>query len=147
VKVPTLLDPDHTRVYECKPGLSQEQGRNFVKSPGTSFHFILNDVITKDNRIPPRGFRQEQFEEHLAQPVGGQYADGQYWDAWEFRWPSGTDHIEVRLMYQSVSWEYLKFLVEENRSDDWGKRLYEAWEQTGKCPPQEIASIARQVPR
>ena len=42
-------------------------------------------------------------------------------------------------MYQSVSWEYLKFLVEEDRTDDWGKRLYETWTRTGRCAPEPIA--------
>jgi hypothetical protein len=51
-------------------------------------------------------------------------------------------------MYQSVSWEYLKFLVEESKTGDpWGRRLYEAWETTGKCPPEEIASIIQWVNR
>jgi hypothetical protein len=142
VKVPTLLDPDKTRVYECLPGISQAQGEKYQQPAGASFHFILNDVISKDNRIPPRGFKREAFAAHLSAPVGAEYADGQYWDVVEFELPPGTGQVEARLMYQSVSWEYLKFLVEENRSDTWGKQLYEAWDQTGKCPPEEIA-VAR----
>jgi hypothetical protein len=50
-------------------------------------------------------------------------------------------------MYQSVSWEYLKFLVEENKTDSWGRDLYDAWDQTGKCPPEEIASIKKRIER
>jgi hypothetical protein len=48
-------------------------------------------------------------------------------------------------MYQSVSWEYLKFLVEENRTDKWGKDLYAAWRKTGRCPPEEIAFAKAEV--
>ncbi len=143
VKVPTLLDPEKTRVYENLPGISHEQAEKYKQPPGASFHFVLNDIITKDNRIPPRGFKQAAFASHLSAPVGAEYADGQYWDTMEFKAPPGTERVEARLMYQSVSWEYLKFLVEENRSDTWGRQLYEAWEQTGKCPPEEIASAAR----
>jgi len=55
------------------------------------------------------------------------------------------DFIKKNLMYQSVSWEYLKFLVEENRTDDWGKRLYEAWGKTGKCAPVVIAEIEKNL--
>jgi hypothetical protein len=142
---PTLLDPEHTRVYECKPGLSPEQARKHNLSPGPSFHFILNDIIAKDNRIPPRGYRKSAFAEHLAVSVGADYADGQYWDAVEFNLPPRTARVEVRLMYQSVSWEYLKFLVEENRTDKWGKDLYAVWEQTGKCPPEEIVYMWKNV--
>ena len=48
-------------------------------------------------------------------------------------------------MYQSVSWEYLNFLVEENKTDSWGRRLYEAWETTGQCPPEEVAFVTQRV--
>jgi hypothetical protein len=145
VRVPTLLDPGRTRVYECKPGISPAQAAKYGKEPGPSFHFILNVVTTKDNRIPPRGYKRSAFAEHLAAPVGAEYADGQYWDALELALPPGTDQVEVRLMYQSVSWEYLRFLVEENKTDDWSKRLYRAWEATGKCPPEEIAAVTNRV--
>lgn len=50
-------------------------------------------------------------------------------------------------MYQSVSWEYLKFLAEENRTDDWGKRLYDAWNRTGKGEPVSIAKISKDMSR
>ncbi|MCC6681857.1 MAG: hypothetical protein IT445_13235 [Phycisphaeraceae bacterium] len=53
--------------------------------------------------------------------------------------PPGATSVRVQLMYQSVSWEYIKFLAEENRSDDWGKRLYEAWTRTEQCPPTVMA--------
>ena len=145
LKAPTLLDPESTRVYECKPGISKEQGAKYGKADGPSFHFILNDIITKDNRIPPRGFGKDAFKVHLATPVGATYADGQYWDELEFDIPSGAERVEVRVMYQSVSWEYLKFLVEENQTNSWGNQLYDAWEATGKCPPEEIAYIAKNV--
>jgi len=184
-KVSTLLDPEHTRVYECKPGLSAKQAAKYKKRAGPSFHFILNDVITKDNRIPPQGYSKAAFAEHLAAPVDTPrrrspplgtpiqplwdsrpatnpsprlnltvaspapdgYADGQFWDDLEFELPAGADLVEVRLMYQSVSWEYLKFLVEKNRTDCWGLKLLDAWDTTGRCPPEEIAFITRAVRR
>ena len=92
-----------------------------------SFHFVLNDIIAKDNRIPPKGFNNDAFKEHLCEPVGAVYADGQYWDDIEFKLPDGCAKVEVQLMYQSASWEYIKFLAEENKTDDWGKKLYDAW--------------------
>jgi hypothetical protein len=49
------------------------------------------------------------------------------------------------LMYQSVSWEYLKFLYEENHTDYSAKALYDAWEATGKCPPEEIACAVQVI--
>ena len=145
VRAPTLLDAEATRVYECVPGLSEAQAKKFNKAAGPSFHFILNDVTVKDNRIPPRGYKKSRFAEHLCAPTEGGYADGQYWDQFEFALPAGTEQVEVRLMYQSVSWEYMKFLREENKTDTWGTVLYEAWEQTGKCPPEAIAAITRRL--
>jgi len=147
VNEPTLIDPDNTRVYECKPGITIAQGEKYKQTPGASFHFVLNDYIAKDNRIPPRGYQRSAFDQHLAAPVGADYADGQFWDELLLELPQGTESVEVRLMYQSVSWEYLKFLVEENHSDDWGKKLYAAWAATGKCPPEEIGTVTRTVKR
>ncbi|RMF85713.1 MAG: hypothetical protein D6744_00960 [Planctomycetota bacterium] len=139
VRVPTLLDADATRIYECLPGMSAERAAAFGKQPGPSFHFVLNDVIVKDNRIPPVGFANAAFAEHQCAPVGATYADGQHWDDVEFDVPAGAARVEAHLVYQSVSWEYIKFLAEENRTDDWGRRLYEAWRKTGMCPPEVIA--------
>jgi hypothetical protein len=141
VTAPTLLDPEQTRVYECLPAISKAQAARYGKEPGKSFHFVLNDFIAKDNRIPPKGFENSTFKEHLSEPVGVVYADGQYWDEVSLETPSGCRKIVVKLMYQSASWEYIKFLAEENRTDDWGKRLYEAWKQTGQCVPVVIAEV------
>ena len=143
VKVPTLLGSESTTVYEVVPGISEGMAKKFNKTPGPSFHFVLNDMITKDNRIPPKGFDNARFAEHLCEPVGKTYADGQHSDDLEFDIPQGTKKVQVRLMYQSMSWEYLKFLVEENKTDDWGKKLYDTWTRTGKCPPTTIAQIEK----
>jgi len=144
-RIQTLLDPESTRVYECKPGMSAEQAAKHRLRPGPSFHFILNDIITKDNRIPPRGYKQSSFAEHLAAPVGADYADGQFWDEFAFNVPPGAAWVECRLMYQSVSAEYVAFLRKTNGTDDRGDKLYDAWQATGKCPPEEIAFVTRSV--
>lgn len=52
----------------------------------------------------------------------------------------GTQH--VRLMYQSVSWEYLKFLAETSETGDRGHRLYEAWNQTSRCPATVMGEVS-----
>ena len=59
--------------------------------------------------------------------------------------PEKCVKVEARLLYQSASWEYIKFLAEENRTNDWGKRLYEGWKQTGKCEPVVMASITKEI--
>ncbi len=141
VTAPTLLDPEQTQVYECLPAISEAQAKKYGKKPGKSFHFVLNDIIAKDNRIPPKGFKNSSFAEHLSAPVGAVYADGQHWDDVQLEPPAGCARIVVNLMYQAVSWEYMKFLAEENKTDDWGRRLYDAWNRTGKGAPVSIAEI------
>ena len=145
VKVPTILDPEVARVYECIPAISDKQAEKYNKTPGKSFHFVLNDIIAKDNRIPPKGFNNSQFDEHLSAPVDAAYEDGQYWDDVELELPADCKKIVVNLLYQSVSWEYLKFLVEENKTDNSGKLLYEAWNRTDKCAPVVIAEMEKSL--
>jgi hypothetical protein len=144
-KVRTLLDPDDATIYEILPGMSEAQAKKYGKTPGKSFHFVLNDIIVKDNRIPPEGFNNAAFAEHLSAPVGAEYKDGQYWDDVHVNLPEGCVKVTAKLLYQSVSWEYIKFLAEENKTDDWGKRLYEAWSQTGQCEPVVIAEVSKAV--
>jgi hypothetical protein len=144
-KAPTLLDPNETRVYEILFAISDKQARKYGKQPGKSFHSVLNDTVVKDNRIPPEGFTNAAFRRHLSQPVGAVYADGQYWDDFEVELPSDCRKLKAKLMYESASWEYIKFLAEENKTDDWGKRLYEAWNKTGRCPPVVVAEITNEV--
>jgi hypothetical protein len=146
VTVPTLLDPEATRVYEALPGLSPKQAALFKKQPGPSLHFALNDIMVKDNRIPPEGFVNAAFASHQAAPVGAEYADGQNWDEVVLTPPPRTARVEVKLMYQGVSWEYLRFLVEENHSDEWGNHLYLAWSGTGQCAPDVMAEGALDLP-
>ena len=145
IKAPTLLNPEETRIYEILFAISQEQAKKHAARPGKSFHSVLNDTIIKDNRIPPEGFTNAAFEEHLSKPVGVVYKDGQHWDDFELDLPGGCSKVIVRLMYQSVSWEYLKFLAEENRTDEWGKKIYDIWTKTGKCEPTVMATIEEEV--
>ena len=146
VKAPTLIDPDATRVYECLPGISEAQAKKHNKKPGKSFHFVLNDYMTFDNRIPPKGFSNTKFKERNCEPVGVKYADGQHWDDVPLDIPAGCTKIRAKLVYQSMSWEYLKFLVEENKTDYSGRKLMRAWSKTGMCPPETIADIEADTP-
>ncbi|HEY5652903.1 MAG TPA: hypothetical protein VIR63_00845, partial [Pontiella sp.] len=129
IKARSLTDADQTRVYECLPGMSAERASEYGKEPGKSFHFVLNDIIVKDSRIPPKGFSNEAFAQRGCAPVGVSYDDGQYWDDVEFAIPEGCASVEVSLIYEPVSMEYIKFLVEENRTDNSGTVLLNAWKK------------------
>jgi hypothetical protein len=129
-------------------------GQVAAQAPGTSqksFHFVLNDLVAADNRIPPYRMSRDQAFERNAQPVpatqfgnpgpGGFY---QHWDDVLLSPPAGAVRADVRLMYQPTSWEYVQFLVLANngsvafhatRGDD----VFEAWRNTGMAAPVVMA--------
>ncbi|MFN7140295.1 MAG: hypothetical protein ACK4UN_13245, partial [Limisphaerales bacterium] len=94
-----------------------------------------------DNRIPPRGFNNANFDYFGGAPVGYHYMDGQYWDDTFYTKPPGTKKAEVRLYYQSISKEFVEFLRDENRTDQKGQLMYDLWNDNGKCPPTLMAEL------
>ena len=48
-------------------------------------------------------------------------------------------------MYESVTWDYIKFLVEKNVTDEWGKKLFNAWNRSGQPQPEVPATAAVNV--
>jgi hypothetical protein len=137
-----VLTKSDTRVYEIKLAMSdavQSATGLSNDADGSSFHFALNNVVIKDNRIPPQGFTNANFAEIQSPPVGATYADGQYWDNAPFTLPSGTRYVVADLYYQSTSKDYIEFLRDNNTTNDWGTRLYNAWNTSGKSTPVLMA--------
>ena len=130
-----LIKDPNLKVYEVKPGLSEQQAATYNLEPGPSFHFILNDMIYKDNRIPPRGFTNAAFDAAGANVVAYHYDDGQYWDTTAYPVPAETATVEVTLYYQTAAKEYIEFLKAENKTNNWGEGLYKAWAVTTKSMP------------
>jgi hypothetical protein len=128
------------QVYETKPGLDAVTAPLVGVAPGPSFHFVLNDFIFKDNRIPPRGFTNAAYTAFGGAPVGTTYADGQYWDTTHYAIPPGTRSVAVTLNYQSTSKAYVEFLRDENTTNTRGQELYDLWNNNGKCPPEIMAT-------
>ncbi|NIW49192.1 MAG: hypothetical protein GWN30_31830, partial [Gammaproteobacteria bacterium] len=79
-----LTHDTEAKIYEIKPGLSEDVASILGLTAGPSFHFVVNNMIYFDNRIPPRGFTNANFEMIQSPPVGYSYADGQYWDETEY---------------------------------------------------------------
>jgi hypothetical protein len=133
------------KVYETQPGLSPALASAIGLPAGKSFHFVLNDTIYLDNRIPPRGFTNAGFESVQAHPVGYTYKDGQYWDDTDYVLPEGADSVVATLYYQTTSKEYVEFLRDANTTNSAGQDLYDAWVAQGKNPPvamvQQSSSI------
>jgi len=133
-----LLTTSDTKVYEAKLGLDAAMSALSGVPEGPGFHMALNNVRIKDNRIPPRGFTNANFEAIQAGPVGATYADGQHWDDSVFSIPSGAVRAEVRLLYQTASREYVEFLRDENTTNDAGQVAYDQWALLGKSAPVEM---------
>ncbi len=132
------LTTGDTKVYEAELGITPDVAAAIGAPAGPGFHFAINNTVVKDNRIPPRGFTNTNFEAVQAAPVGATYADGQHWDDTDFAIPAGAARAEVRLFYQTASKEYIEFLRDENTTNDAGIVLYNQWVATGKSAPVEM---------
>jgi hypothetical protein len=131
------------------------------QAPGTShetFHFVLNNTVIKDNRIPPYGFDREEARKRNALPVpANQYGNPaesgsyHYWDTITLTPPSGATRAEINLLYQPTSWEYIQFLYLGNTGQiaflaQEGAKLLEAWLNTGMAEPYVMASTEWTTP-
>ncbi len=116
-----VLSAGDTKVYQQAAGLDTTQAKLTGLPPGESFHFLLNNVVLLDNRIPPIGFTNAAFEAVQAEPVGYSYPDGQHWDDTFFAIPAGAAEAVVTVYYQSTSKEYIEFLRDTNMTDNRGQ--------------------------
>jgi len=135
-------DPDHDphlHVWEAAQGIDAAVASATGLPAGKSFHLVLNNVVLKDNRIPPRGFSNAAFEAFGGEPVGASYADGQHWD--DVSYPVGAAAVaaEVTLWYQTSSREYIEFLRDQNTTNAAGFLLFDLWDQHGKSEPVAMA--------
>ena len=130
-------------------------GQLAAQAPGTygeTFHFVLNNTVAKDNRIPPYGFSYDEAHTRNALPVpanqygspaaGGTY---NYWDEVALNPPPGATRAEIRLLYQPTSWEYVQFLYLANNGQNAflaneGVNMLNAWLNTGMAEPHVMAT-------
>jgi hypothetical protein len=134
-----LTHDDQAKVYEVKPGIETNLALALGLPPGPSFHFVLNNQVFLDNRIPPRGFTNSSYAAFGGAPVAHSYADGQHWDETVYTLPPNAAFADVRLYYQSTSKEFIEFLRDENVTDSRGADLFNLWNTNGKCPPTMMA--------
>ncbi|MCA8966181.1 MAG: hypothetical protein KDC48_14955 [Planctomycetes bacterium] len=117
-----------------------------------TFHFILNNTIVSDNRIPPYGMDRDEAEKRNALPVpatafgnpapGGVY---EHFDDVQLTPPVGATRAEVELLYQTASWEYIQFLLLANPGTSAflasaGQELFDAYMATGQSTPEVMAT-------
>jgi len=135
-----LTEDAEIKVYEAQLGVDETVAPLVGQAPGPSHHFALNNKVFKDNRIPPRGFTNTDFQSFGGAPVAYSYADGQYWDITSYAIPQEAVSAEVTLYYQSTSREFVEFLRDENTTDSSGQEMYDLWNDNGKCPPEVVWS-------
>ncbi|MEZ6164710.1 MAG: GC-type dockerin domain-anchored protein [Phycisphaerales bacterium] len=123
-----------TKVYEMKIGLDAAMSVATGLPEGESFHLTLANKVFKDNRIPPRGFTNANFESIQSPVIGYSYADGQYWDDTQFVVPAGAVRADVKLRYQLTTKEYIEFLRDTNVTNSAGQDVYDQWVLHGKSP-------------
>lgn len=135
-----VLEHD-TKIYEIEPGFSYRLAETLGDTADVSFHFVLNDTIWSDNRIPPRGFTNANFEMIQSPPVGYTYGDGQHWDETVYNVAGEAALVVATLYYQTTSKEYVEFLRDENVTNDWGNVLFDLWNTTGKSLPVAMSTV------
>ena len=134
-----LTEDNAIKIYEAKQGITPELAAVLNQPTGESFHFVLNNTILKDNRIPPRGYTQATFDKPGLRPVGATYADGQYWDDTAYTVPAATERVVATLYYQTASKEYIDFLRSNGGVD--GVTLGALWDDS-KSPPEVMVSAS-----
>jgi hypothetical protein len=130
-------DDPQLRTYEVRMAADGEEG----------FHFLLQDTLLQDNRIPPRGFMPAPD----TAPVGREYEvlEGgalAHWDRAPYAIAipedalAGAATVRASLLYQTTSRAYVEFLRDENTTDDRGDRMFDLWERYDRSPPVTSAS-------
>lgn len=126
-----IMDP-YIKVYETKQGITTELANLLGIPSGESFNFILNNTILKDNRIPPRGVTNQEYNQPGLQTIGADYSDNQYWDITDYPIPLETSSVTVILYYQTASNDYIQFLGDRGGYD--GYLLKSIWQTTPSSP-------------
>ena len=140
-----LSHDSQAKIYEIEPGLSPSLADALGLPDGQSFHFVLNDTIYSDNRIPPRGFTNVGFESIQSPVVAHVYENGQYWDDTPYQLPTNSDSVVVTLYYQTTTKGYVEFLRDENTTNSAGQDFYDSWVAHGKSAPEMMVSVRAAV--
>jgi hypothetical protein len=126
-------------IFEMKLGLSADAAKATGLPEGETAHMSLADVITKDTRIPPRGYVASTFAMYGAPVVGAPYADGQNWADLDYAIPPNTTRATATLVYETVTPEYVHGLKNGNHTDQRGAQLELLWRATDRDPPIPMA--------
>jgi hypothetical protein len=162
----------NTRIYEVHPAITQEWAETLAAightdtaigfnrltgaTEGTigelasgalgqyakSFHFVLNNYVADDNRIPPYRMSYDEALKRNALPVPATQYGGKpggvynHWDEITLNPPTGAVSADITLYYQGTSWEYVQFLWRANNGQNAflgneGVTYLDAWVNAG----------------
>lgn len=152
------LAPTLPLAFDRMTGAVRETLGQFAGRPAApdveTFHFVLNNTMVSDNRVPPYGLRYDDARERNCTPVpassygnpgpGGTY---RHWDELALTPPRGAVAARVRLMYQPTSFEYVQFLASANDGSvpylaQEGQKLFDTWLATTMAKPHPMAVTA-----
>lgn len=148
------LPPTLALGYDRTTGVVEHTlGELAAQPPGSaqeSFHFVLNDAVLADNRIPPYGMDYLAARDRNCLPVpedqfGGPGGTYEHWVDVPLDPPSEAVSATISLHYQVTSWEYVQFLLLANDGSvgflaQEGTKLFESWKATGMAAPVLMAS-------
>ncbi|MBK8099661.1 MAG: hypothetical protein IPK26_21355 [Planctomycetes bacterium] len=135
--------------------ISLTLGQLAAQAPGSThetFHFLLNNMVLADSRIPPYGYPYDAARTRNALPVPAtQYGNPgpggtfRYWDELTLNPPAGATRADIELLYQTTSWEYVQFLFLANAGPTSflatvGWDALDAWLNTGMSAPEVMAT-------
>ncbi len=176
VATAVLTEDAQIKIYESLQGIWNDSNQTCEVEDGSNqkmFHFVLNNCIKKDNRIPPLGFRGGNDIE--LQPVGIVYPpDPQNsdqlvnYDVTRYTIPvAGAQFpvtVSATLKYQTASKEYIDFLDAEATANSiptenlmcdrsWtvgpqdqtrGAFMKQLWQDNGKSAPVDMVMDTQQ---
>ena len=101
-----LIRTPESKVYEH---VALAKDYPFLDEHDEEFHFVLNNFIEKDNRIPPKGFNKAAYTADGAfiiphDPKDTDYPDGQNWDVTPYTFTIPPDALApVQVKFRSAS--------------------------------------------
>jgi glucose/arabinose dehydrogenase len=138
-----LIDDANCIVFEALQAITPKFAAmlNPQVQAGPSFHFMLNNSVYKDNRIPPAGFTVQALNRRGLMPMQNGvpsqiYAPNQNYFEAIFNLPPEATSVVAFLFYQTASKEYIDFLVAKGGVD--AQLLAQLWEGN-KSPPELVA--------
>lgn len=150
-------DPNLALKYDSATGAVLNTLGDLANMPAgselESFHFVLNNKVLSDTRIPPYGMDRDEAFERNCQPIPdtqyGAPASGEVYDHFDevaLSPPAGAASAQLRILYQTTSWEYVQFLALADPQQSAflgnpGQDLLDAWLATGMSAPEEIDAI------